>query len=215
MSLILDLVFPINCFGCGRNGSYFCAECFKNIPISSCKFHDDIVCEGSLSIFKYQSILKKALKEFKYNFVSDLASEISKYCADCLQTNFPNLVSYWQKNDFILIPIPLHDSRLNWRGFNQTSLIGKTIAQGLNLKFNDQILKRSKNTQSQAKFKYKSSRLKNTENAFCLDINKQEKSLQNIILFDDVLTTGSTLNSAFKAFKTYGLNHCWNLTVAG
>ncbi len=211
MSLILDLIFPKTCFGCGQTGSYFCPKCRKNLKFHSLKFSPDPIKEGSLSLFYYHSSVRQAIQSLKYEFVTDLADEFSDIFSQKIITEYPQLLNYWQKNNFFITSIPLYFSRQNWRGFNQSELLSYQIAQKLNLNFSHQILFRHRHTFTQSHFKKQSDRFQNTKNAFTpiLPIPK------NIIIFDDVATTFSTLNSAYNSLKPFGLNHCWFLTLAG
>lgn len=214
MSFILDFLFPIKCLGCGKNGSYFCSSCLNkqttHSPIFSSK---NPQIEGHLSLYKYNSLIKKIITEIKYNFVTDIIDSFTNNCANLIKKNFSNLLNYWQKNDFVLIPIPLHYYRQNWRGFNQSVLIGKLLAQKLNLKFSDQILIRSKNTHTQAKLKNRTDKKANLSDAF---IVLDPLIPSNIILFDDVATTFSTLNSAFKTLSNHeSPSRFWFLTLSG
>jgi ComF family protein len=213
MSLILDLLFPRLCLGCNKKGEYICGSCLKSQQILIPKFTTDKIHEGTVNIFKYHSVIRKAIVELKYKFVTDLADNLADICSCAVKNNFPHILEYWQKNNFVLIPIPLFISRFNWRGFNQSLLLASKISSNLNLKFLPDVLTRSVFTKPQVKLKKKSARYKNIQNAFSLSV-KPQLIPKNIILFDDVYTTGSTLNSAFNAFKTCGLDHCWFLTIA-
>lgn len=214
MSYILDLLFPRTCSGCGRVGNYLCPQCLNRVSLNSCFLINDPVHEGNIAIFKYQYGIKKVLRELKYNFVTDLLDELVQCSVQRLKSGFPHIVDYWQKQNFVLIPVPLHSYRCNWRGFNQSALLGEKISQKLGLKYMDNCLNRIVNTSAQAKLKHKSERFKNPVNAFYFDKSKFEVP-KNVILFDDVFTTGSTLNAAYKAFNFSDQNHCWFLSIAG
>lgn len=210
MSLILDLIFPRTCYGCGKTGQYFCPDCL-NRQKSSCIKLPNNGLDGCLSIFKYQSIIQQAIIDLKYNFISDICDELAYISSLRLKTDFPNLLAFWQKQNYTLVPIPLHPFRLNWRGFNQADLLGRKIASLLNLNFSPDLLFRSIDTLPQAKFKDKKQRLHNLSNAFLVEAKKPLPP--NIILFDDVSTTFSTLKSALNALNSP--LHSWGLTLAG
>ncbi|MFA5532711.1 MAG: hypothetical protein WDA13_03925 [Candidatus Shapirobacteria bacterium] len=214
MSLILDFLFPKNCLLCGKSGQYFCPHCLDKQTINSPRLStNNLNYEGSLSLFKYNSLVKKIITEIKYEFVTDIINPFVDISASTLKTNFPHILDYWRQNDFVLVPIPLHYFRQNWRGFNQSILIGQLLASKLKLKFSDQIIYRTKNTHVQAKLANKSEKSLNLENAFTCSDNPIPK---NIILFDDVSTTFSTLKSALKTISSCGdLNRCWFLTLSG
>ena len=139
MSLILDLIFPKKCYGCGKKGEYLCRKCQNHIQILNITPPKDNF-DGGLSLFKYNSAIKSAVLDLKYNFVTDNALALATFMANKLKLKFPNLVKYWQKNNFVLIPIPLHLSRQNWRGFNQSEILVKNLAQKLSLTFSNQVL---------------------------------------------------------------------------
>jgi ComF family protein len=211
MSLILDLIFPKKCLSCGSSGLYFCSKCFFSQKTNSLKYLNGLPKEGSLSIFRYESIIKKAILEIKYKFVTDLADELVGLATHQIKTEFPHLLKYWQENNFILIPIPLFYSRQNWRGFNQSVLLGKKLATSLKLQFSGEIISRVKYTHTQARIKNHLSRKNNLQNAFIA----KSKIPPNIILFDDVASSFSTLNSAYQSLNLADLSHCWYLTLAG
>lgn len=211
MSLILDLIFPKNCLSCGKNGYYFCSKCLSLQKTNSLKHLNHPKKEGSLSLFRYEAIIKKAILELKYQFVTNLATELVDITVNQIKTNFPHILRYWQENNFVIIPIPLFLSRQNWRGFNQSILLGQILAQELKLNFSDQILFRTKYTHTQAKIKNHLQRMDNLNNAFVV----HQKTPPNIILFDDVASSFSTLNSAFNSLNFDDLNRCWYLTLAG
>ncbi|MFA5749975.1 MAG: hypothetical protein WC895_02005 [Candidatus Shapirobacteria bacterium] len=212
MSLILDLIFPKKCLNCQKIGKYICPICLSSQKNNSIKHFDKPPKEGSISLFKYESIVKKAILQLKYQFVTDIVDELVSLMVSQITLKFPHLLYYWQKNNFVLIPIPLYQSRQNWRGFNQSNLLGQKLATKLKLSFSDRIIIRTKYTQTQAQIKNHELRQNNLKDAFVLNISKIPP---NIILFDDVTSSFSTLNSAFKSLNCADLNHCWYLTLAG
>jgi predicted amidophosphoribosyltransferase len=97
MSLILDLIFPKTCFGCGKTGFYFCPKCRKNFNIHSLKFSSHLPKEGSLSLFYYHGLVRSAIQSLKYEFVTDLADEFSNIFSQEIIKKYPDLLAYWQK----------------------------------------------------------------------------------------------------------------------
>lgn len=214
MSLILDLIFPKYCLKCNSPGEYFCPQCLKQQFTNSPQYSIlNQPYQGHLSLFKYHDLTKQLITEIKYEFVTDIINSFIKYSASIIRKDFPHLLDYWQQNNFILIPIPLYFYRQNWRGFNQSVLIGQKLAKNLGLQFSDEILFRTKNTHIQAKLSKKSAKKDNLKDAF---ICSGQKIPPNIILFDDVATTFSTLKSALKTISNFDDQiHCWFLTLAG
>ncbi len=213
MSLILDLIFPQKCYGCGKTGEYLCRKCQNHIHIFNTTPPKDGF-DGGLSLFKYDSAIKSAILDLKYNFVTDNALALATFMANKLKLKFPNLVKYWQKNNFVLIPIPLHLSRQNWRGFNQSEILVKNLAKKLSLTFSNQVLIRHQNTQIQARLKNIKERTNNVSNIFSLHPSSCQLKNRNFIIFDDVSTTNSTLISAQLTLKDLPVNQCWYLTLS-
>jgi len=211
LSLILNLLFPKTCFGCGRVGQYFCPKCQLQIKYHSLKFSSHPPKEGRLSLFYFHGLIRRAIQSLKYDFTTDIIDELSTIFTHKIKLTYPHLIKYWQQNNFVLTPIPLHSSRQNWRGFNQSVLLGRLISQKLNLNFSDQIIFRLKSTHSQAKIKNRQKRIENTSQAFTPILPIP----QNLIIFDDVASSFSTLNSALSSLTSCGLNCCWYLTLAG
>jgi len=213
MSLILDLIFPKICYGCGQPGDYICPKCQENLPVLNTTPPQNGF-DGGLSLFKYQSFIKSAITDLKYNFIFDNTDNLANLMAKILKLNFPNLINYWQQNNFILIPVPLFHSRQNWRGFNQSEILSQKLAKKLSLGFSNEIVFRHQNTQIQARIKNTKDRIKNVDNIFSLNKNLDKFQNKNFIIFDDVSTTCSTLNSVQKTLKFVHPNQCWYLTLA-
>jgi len=203
MSLILDFLYPRTCFGCGRAGFYLCPPCCREIVLKGIKKGD------RLSLFRYHGAIKKLITSLKFDFVTDVIPEITDFMAQSIKSKYPHLLDYWHSKSYVLTPIPLHPFRFNWRGFNQSELICQALSSKLQLNFDPHILVRTKNTTSQTTFKDKLLRRQNMTSSFKL-VNAK---YQNVILFDDVYTTGSTILSAKSVFPAS--TNIWILTIAG
>ena len=115
--------------------------------------------------------------------------------------------------NYLIIPIPLHKDRERQRGFNQAELIGKIIGEILNLPAEKNILARHKKTESQAKMKNWEKRSENLADAFSLRSSEAIKN-KNIILVDDVHTSGATISEAAKILKANGAKKIIALVIA-
>ena len=219
---ILDFFFPKRCVGCGRIGRYFCDDCRAKIRYIAA---NECICpmcgrlaldgathpgcrtryglDGLTSFFHYNGPVRKAVKALKYRRVSDLASEFVSLIPTKLLSS--NLLSS------LFIPVPLHTSRFRLRGFNQAEVLGRIVAGRLNIPVETDILRRVKMTDSQVDMKNRDERLKNMKNVF-----QAVKTIQNkdIMLFDDVCTTGATMRSAANALKRAGAKRVWAVTMA-
>ena len=233
MEVLKDLFFPKKCVSCHKYGSYLCSKCLNLISVCSSRICPEcgkpapfgmvhFSCktktspEGLTTIFNYNGVVKKTILKFKYRFVSDLAKTIIELFLSCCGEDraFSKFVN--QKN-VVLIPVPLHWQRKNWRGFNQAELLGKMIANKLGISYISNLLLRIKNTKTQTMLK-REERLKNIKNAF--DISQKTipdisiSQYPNILLFDDVWTTGATMKEGAKVLKQQGFSKVWGLTLA-
>lgn len=220
----LDLVFPIYCLVCGRDGKYVCDDCKYKLPRldkQQClvcqspspygKTHPECVTrnsvDGALSALTHKDkYVQKIIHVFKYNFVSDLANPLSELIAATIKNQ--GLEDYF--NDFVIVPVPLHARRFNWRGFNQAALLAKSMGKQLGLKIDESVVSRQKFTQPQVKLNA-DERKKNLEGAFNLTGDPTNKK---ILLVDDVVTSGSTANELAKLLKRAHASEIWVVTAA-
>ena len=220
----LDLVFPKRCVSCSRFGSYICKECFPKIefiekpicpicqrqaisgkthPRCVSKFHLD----GLAVACKYKGTIKLAIKKVKYKWVYD----IEKVLVDLLASQI------W-KFDFppnsILVPIPLHKKRKNWRGFNQAEILAKTLSKKFNVSYSDSLI-RIIETKTQVGLT-REERKKNVGGAFAFNKKVAKKYIEgrNFILVDDVYTSGATMMEAAKVLKRSGAKNVWAVAIA-
>lgn len=201
---VLDIIFPVKCLECGRGGKYICNNCLQKVrPI--CSFNPG---SSIFSIFRYEGVVRKGIIALKYKFAFDVARELSDICIQKLNT------SSFAKNKRTMVPVPLHRKRTNWRGFNQSELVGKLIAQKMNWKFYPNILVRSLASKPQVGLP-RSERVRNISGKFAVNPSLREKIRgQDFLLFDDVATTGATLNEALKVLQEEGAGKIICLTIA-
>lgn len=229
---LLDLLFPKTCFGCGKFGNYLCKDCVEEIKQSDlvCPFCErpnlggavHLVCkrkfglEGLWSLGIYQGLLRKAIQKLKYKWVSEIAKELVDITLEYWVKNSPLLLEQIKKDhgkSWIVTSVPLHPTRQKWRGFNQSELLAKLFASKLGLEY-ENTLKRTRNTTPQMKL-HASERKKNIRNAFSLlpDMN-HELITNNVLLVDDVWTTGSTLKECCFVLKKARARTVWAVTIA-
>jgi len=197
---ILDLIFPKNCLECGHSGKYICESCFKKIRPGG------LTSKTAYSIFRYEGVIRKAIIALKYKFSTEITQELTEVCVKNLDAiRFPLPTT--------LVPIPLHWYRKNVRGFNQSEEVGKLLAQKMNWRFTPDLLIRTKSTIPQAQLTG-SARRENLHGVFSFNPKILISKYPNIVLFDDVLTTGSTIVEATKVLKSSGFNNIIGLTIA-
>jgi len=195
----LDIFFPRKCFGCQVTGFYLCPECVRKAELVPPRKRRNYI-----SIWKYKGNIRKAIIGMKYKFASEIAKELAGYAVkDLKKRKFPK--------NLVLVPIPLHWRRKNWRGFNQSEEMGKIIAKEMKWDFDKDLLRRKISTKPQVKFRG-IEREENIRNAFKL--SKPLSKEKTVLLFDDVLTTGSTVREAIRVIKDGEGKEVWVLTLA-
>ena len=228
--MLLDLIFPKKCVGCKGIGSFFCDSCIqeirqKELICPSCRrasiggvVHP--VCQrkygldGLWSLGLYEKPLKTAIQKLKYKRVKLLAEDLVNLTVDYWARNQPFLLDEIKKDrgeSWVVVPVPLHKSRENWRGFNQSALFGQILAERIGLKYQN-VLVKAKNTKPQVGLEAHERR-ENIKSASSLS-NLQTLSSKNIILVDDVWTTGATMKECCFVLKRSGAKRVWGLTLA-
>ncbi|MCX7872699.1 MAG: ComF family protein [Verrucomicrobiae bacterium] len=234
VDIFLSLVYPDICQICGKrratkSESYICRECCKDVkrivsPV--CKvcgrhFEGNITVEFTCekcqnektyyniarSAVKYNGTILKALCAYKYNramwFEPFLASMLIEKAKEEIDA----------ENWDCIVPVPLHFARKNERGFNQAERLSLRLSQALNIPMNVSILKRVKYTETQTALERRK-RGENVKNAFTL--KKKSLNINNlrVILVDDVMTTGATVNECAKTLRKGGASAVFVLTLA-
>ncbi|MBI4982691.1 MAG: ComF family protein [Candidatus Omnitrophica bacterium] len=194
---------PPFCLSCGRQldkrgfSKNTCSQCQRKI------FHFD----RALSPCTYTGTIKELIHEFKYKNKEYLAGELSK-----LMINF--IKEYRLPIEYIdfIIPIPLHQTRLREREFNQADLLSKHIATEFNKDILPDAIYRARFTNTQTELDH-DKRINNVKGCFSLTGKRNLKG-RNIMLIDDVLTSGATSSEASRCLKEAGANVVFVLTLA-
>jgi len=228
--IILDILFPPVCLNCEKTladsekDAGICAACLSKIIIHTTLFcpvcrarlpeNKKICHKGSAYLLgaaaDYDGAVKNIIRHLKYKSWSRLKNPIG----DILRIYLKNLkLNELKLKNYLVIPIPLHKNRERERGFNQAELIGKIIADCLNLPLEKNILTRTKETKSQADLKNWDQRKNNLAGAFQIGTGKNINK-KNIILVDDVYTSGATINEAVKTLRLAGAKKILVLVLA-
>lgn len=155
--------------------------------------------EGVLYFFPYSNkYAREAIWEIKYRRNKKICENIMQVVSENLLEIISEKETFQNFKDVVVTSIPQSRKRKNERGYNQGEDLGRALARGLNLPFLP-LLKKTRNTPRQTTLK-RSARISNTKNSFEI-ITKKDLSFQNIILIDDVVTTGATLNEARKVLE--------------
>ena len=145
--------------------------------------------------------------KLKYNYAYKIAEELAISFIKRIDDQVSTLPA-----KAILIPIPLYKLRQNWRGFNQAEEMGKLVSKRLGWGYGHDLLIRTKKTVPQTELKGVK-RTKNVLGAFSVS-SKSKIYSSRYVIFDDVLTTGSTLREACKVLKRRGAKDVYGLTIA-
>ena len=209
---IVDLFFPTICLGCGtqmqQHRQHVCAICIADLPVTGFENIPNNTVEqifyGRVSIqaatawvyFTKQTLIQECLHEIKYQNNQYLAHQLGEVMGKCLAHS-----QRFSTVDMV-IPVPLHSSKLKKRGFNQAERLAKPIADVLNIPLNHTVLIRTENTQSQTN-KHRFERWQNMEGNFSVT-NAAIISGKHVLLIDDVVTTGATLEASAQELIKYG-----------
>jgi len=218
----LDFLFPQWCVGCGREGNFICYSCRQALPRITPPIcpgcgrpqPSGILCphcvgwqaeiDGLRSPFRFEGVIQQAIYQLKYKNIRALAQPLAKLLKDYLLTcPVPGEV---------LVPVPLHQKRLRERGYNQSGSLARELGKLINLPLVDNCLIRLRHTSPQAKTSTVAERRSNVANAFtCRDNRLQDKQ---VLLIDDVSTSGATLDACATALKAAGAASVWGLVLA-
>jgi len=171
--------------------------------------------DGLWSLGIYEGGLRSAVQQLKYKFVKNLAEVLVNIVVEYWAIYQPFLLDNIKKDygrGWVIIPVPLHNFRQNWRGFNQSKLLGQLLSKKLGLDYSD-CLKRIRYTKPQAKLK-SFERKKNIKDAFAVNSNYKPLTMNYVLLVDDVWTTGSTMKECCYILKKAGAKQVWALTLA-
>jgi len=232
-NIILDSLFPVFCLSCQKEGFWLCEKCLaetKILDFQVCPACEEVITDkgflchfcrearksrldGLIAAVSYDDpVARKMVHNFKYRFIGDISESLAKLIFRALVRNDITLP------DFV-VPVPLHPKRLRWRGFNQSLLlaeyISKEISPMMEIDILD-ILQRKHYNAPQMNVKNYRERLENVKNIFGLksDINFDLVKNKNILLIDDIATTGATLEECAKVLKLAGAKKVFAAVVA-
>ncbi|MFC1901201.1 ComF family protein [Chloroflexota bacterium] len=220
--MALDLIFPQKCIGCGKEGSVICHRCQASLPrimpplcpLCGRPQSSGILCpdcvswkaslDGIRSPFRFEGTAQQAVYQLKYGNLRILIESLANLLADYLAAN--------EIPCDTLVPVPLHSKRIRERGYNQSALLAKRLGKFTGLPVVDNCLIRQLHTPPQARTANVEERRSNISGAFaCRDERLKGK---DVILIDDVSTSGATLDACAEALKDTGVKSVWGLTLA-
>lgn len=228
VSKTLQLLYPPRCPLCGvellyrqqqvcaaceseteRIGQHFCLKCGKKLEETDLELCGD--CENqphmfvqNRGLFPYTGKLKGCIYRYKYQNQRYYA----QYFARELLMEFGGRIKEWGVE--AMVPVPLHKSRKRKRGFNQAELVLRYMEAPLGIPVLGDYVLREKKTLPQ-KCLNQAGRQKNLKNAFKIAPNSVK--LNKVLVFDDIYTTGSTLDAVSEALRENGVKEVYGLCI--
>lgn len=227
---ILEYIFLPKCGICEKLGEgYLCKDCLeelkkyaiieKKILYNSSNILNEFEkIENNLEkveiiskiekmhIFRYEEKIRNLILQYKFN---DKAYLYKTFCEFIVKNK--KAFDFIKKYD-IIIPVPIHKKRLKTRGYNQSELIAKELAKRTKLIFLKDVLVKKINNNAQSTLN-KKEREENIKNVYKL-INSEKIKNKDVLIFDDIYTTGATINSCIKELENVGVKNIGILTLA-
>lgn len=230
LDFVLNFLYPPCCIICGNlDKNYICKNCEKrferyrkyneidNKKILENKLNNMIkenyydidlqrfYWDKFLYVFEYKGIIRKTLLDYKFNS--------KPYLSNFFAYEFLKSKKVYEFLKFcdIIVPVPMDKRKRALRGYNQTELISKILSKKSGIK-EEKILQKTRQTKTQSLLKTEE-RKQNIENAFCIKNTELVKD-RNIILLDDIFTTGATVNEISRILKEAGAKNIFVLVIA-
>lgn len=222
----LDLIFPPRCVGCGARGAWFCERCAEKTrsnyhvvercgrcdrpsnrtPCPDCAF--DIPNLGGIRIAgDYISPLSEAIKALKFNGKAPSARALGQLLAEAWMTRPGSVAS-------LIVSIPMPADRLRQRGYNPADLLASAYARSLHMPYRSDALSRTREAPPQRTLDADHRRANVIDLFACEPRASAHIRGRDILIVDDVTTTGSTLDAAAAALHAAGATSVWGLALA-
>lgn len=215
MNILLSLfsiLFPEKCLGCGAAGGLVCSECLRGMPRAVEVYPDTI------SVFEYRhKVMKDLMWKMKYSHARSVAALLAPHLYETLVSELSerSLEGFVEP---IFVGIPISKTRKRGRGYNQSEVLAHTLAnfdKANAFPFVKDALVKTRDTTPQARIKNRSFRLSNLKNAFVVNQKYKHKVRgRNIVIVDDISTTGATIEEARRALRKAGARHILGFTIA-
>ena len=213
---LIDLILPPVCYSCHKRiinqTDCLCIECSQKLK----RNHEALqinrkVGENYLdkivAIFYYEAVIRNMIHHFKYHEIYIIGRFLSNIAAEILKTEYPELLDI----DGV-IAVPMHRTRQRERVYNQAHYLAKYIAKRCNLKDYSASVIKTLNMQKQSYLPFEQ-RIKNPKNSFKIKKKADFKGL-NVLIIDDVFTTGATANELAKILKMSGAKRVFMMAMA-
>ena len=229
-NIILDILFPKVCINCKKEGKYICDKCELFISENSlicpvcgnsnftgethfgCKGRYSL--DGLISIWDYDGLVKKLIYKIKYDGLTHAIDECVENSFKLIARDinrFYSFLSFLVSENTHITYVPMFRRKEKQRGFNQSKIIAKKITDISNKEVVS-LIEKIINIESQTKLK-KEERFENVKAAF-VPLNGVTASQGNVLLVDDVFTTGATMKECCKVLKQAGIKKVWGFVLA-
>lgn len=228
INALLDAVYPVRCPICGdivrRRGRDICPQCEKKLVyveepfclkcgkplIDEREYCDDCLAkrhyyDEGRAVLLYDEHTSKSIYAFKYNS----RCEYARFYGRVICERLGRKIKFW--NPDVIIPVPIHKSKLKKRGYNQAALIAKELSKSLNILYDDTILIRKNSTKVQKNLSAKDREI-NLKKAFI--VRKNSVELKSVLVVDDIYTTGSTIDAIAQCLKGAGIGEVYFVTLS-
>lgn len=213
--IILNLVYPPVCGFCNEiNDNFLCDKCMKKLEQEKITKIDDyknqtVFFDEHFYLFQYHKDIRDYILKYKFDEKSYMYKSFSKLFINdkVFTTDFIN------KYD-VIISVPIHRKRMKQRGYNQSELIAKDVAWNCNKTYLKKVLLKKDNILAQSSIEDKLDRIKNIKDAFYVGQNIDLIKGKKVAIFDDVFTTGATVNECAKVLKQNGADSVGIFTIA-
>lgn len=200
---VLDWLLPEGCAACGQGpgagGALLCPACAE-----PCLLPHRFRIEGCpvFAAFRHREPIKSVIHQFKYSSRPELARRLARAVVE----RAPELATL---DSPVLVPVPLHPKRLAERGYNQSALLAQGLARILGVATSVRALERRSDTRHQVTLS-REERSANLREQIAL----RARPARDVVLVDDVFTTGATARACFDALRSGGVNPLAVVTVA-
>lgn len=213
---MLFFIFPRKCEMCETiSESYICDKCKSKLEKTELYLNriDDYSKDNTkyfdehAYIFEYNSIIREKIIEYKFKNKPYLGKMFSEFFV-----KNEKMCGFFEKYD-IIIPVPMTNKKIKERGYNQTEIIAKIISQNItNITMQKNVLIKYKNNKVQSQLN-KEQRQQNVQNVYEL-INEEIIKNKNILILDDIYTTGATCNECVKTLRNAQPKKIGIITIA-
>ena len=198
---IIDILAPKKCVGCGKEGRYICEKCSLFLSEAPSVFMTNGL-EELVSAWEYEGLIKKIILKIKYGGMFDAIDELTEKAFEIREPYVPE--------DTTITFVPMFRKKEMQRKFNQAELIAKKVGEITGREVLP-LLEKIKDTPSQTELN-KEERMANVKDSF-----RRKEGLNcynNVLLVDDVWTSGATMQECCRILKRSGVKRVWGFTLA-